>query len=63
LAVAHDGYDIFVGSIGADAVRVAEAMGDALGEVAGLGLGEVVFGVCCVTVEDCFFFGEGVGRV
>jgi hypothetical protein len=42
---------------------VAEAMGDALGEVAGLGLGEVVFGVCCVTVEDCFFFGEGVGRV
>ena len=38
-------------------------MGDALGEVAGLGLGEGVGGVCCVAVEDGFFFGEGVGRV
>ena len=63
LAIAHYGHDIFVWAIRADAVRVAEAVGDALGEVAGLGLGEGVGGVCCVAVEDCIFFGEGVGRV
>jgi hypothetical protein len=63
LAVAHDGHDVLSGAICADAIRVAEAVGDALGEVAGLGLGEGVGGVCCVAVEDCFFLGEGVGRV
>jgi hypothetical protein len=59
--VAHDSHDIFAGAICAYAVRVAEAVGDALGEVAGLGLGEGVGGVCCVAVEDSFFLGEGVG--
>lgn len=36
LAVTHDGDDVFVWALGADAERVAEAMGDALDEVAKL---------------------------
>ena len=52
MAVAHDGHDVFVGSFGADAERVAKAMGDSLGIVAGLGFGEAVGGVGGVDVEE-----------
>jgi len=38
-------------------------MGDALGEVSGLGFGEGVGWVGCVDVQECFFLGEGVGGI
>lgn len=61
--MADDGDDVFVGAIGADVEGVAEAVGDALDEVAELGFVDGVGWGCCILVEESVFLGEGVGRV
>jgi hypothetical protein len=63
LAVTHDGDDIFVGTVGTDAVGVPQSMGDALDEIAELRFVEAVGWVGSILVQDCVVFGERVWRV
>ena len=60
LAIGDYGYDVLVRANGADAVVVAEAVGDSVAEVAELAFGCGVVWVAGFVVEDGVFEGDGV---
>lgn len=63
LTIADDGDDVFVGSVGADAVSMTKTVGDALGQVSLLGFGRRVGGVRSFLVQDRVVLRDAVLRV